>query len=253
MISLVNISKSYDGQRAVIDNFSLQIAKNELMVLVGASGCGKTTIIKMINRIVEPTNGTIFLEGIELNQFDAIHLRRSMGYVFQSIGLFPHLTVEENVGIILQLNGMCYEQRRELAHFYLDMVDLSPALFAQRYPHELSGGQQQRVGVARALIIKPKILLMDEPFGSLDAINRYALQNIILQLKQSFSNTIVFVTHDIVEALRLGDRIAVINQGRLEQVGTKKEIIHNPSSSFVAALFKKAIDAYQEFNELLND
>jgi len=240
MISLRHVSKSFDdGQHFAIDNVSLDIHEGETLVLLGSSGSGKTTLLKLTNRLLDLTRGTIEVDGKDIAGQDPIALRRSIGYVFQEIGLFPHMTVEENVAMVLRLIGWPSQKRRERAHELLRILGLDPDTYAGRFPEELSGGQQQRVGVGRALAADPAYLLMDEPFGALDALTRDTLQQELLTLKQRLNKTIVFVTHDIFEALSLGDRIAVLHAGHLQQIGTKEEILKNPATDFVHELFAK--------------
>ncbi len=240
MISLKHVSKSFDdGQHFAIDNVSLNIHEGETLVLLGSSGSGKTTLLKLTNRLLDLTGGTIELDGKNIAGQDPIALRRRIGYVFQGIGLFPHMTVEENVAMVPRLIGWPSQKRRERAHELLRLIGLDPDTYAGRFPEELSGGQQQRVGVGRALAADPAYLLMDEPFGALDALTRDTLQQELLTLKQRLNKTIVFVTHDIFEALTLGDRIAVLHAGHLQQIGTKEEILQNPATDFVRELFAK--------------
>jgi len=239
MITLKNVSKSFDGGKTfVVRDVSLDVRQGETLVLIGSSGCGKSTMLKMVNRLIEPTSGSIEIDGSPIEARDPVELRRSIGYVFQQAGLFPHMTVEENVSVVLRLEGKPHEVRVARARELLELVNLDPHVFAKRFPAELSGGQQQRVGVARALAGEPQCLLMDEPFGALDAINRDKLQSELVDLKKRLGKTILFVTHDISEAMRLGDRIAVMNKGRLEQVGDKKTIINHPATDFVRHLFE---------------
>jgi len=252
MIVLSDVSKSYDGGKTfAVQGVSLQVAEGETLVLLGSSGCGKTTTLKMINRLIEPTGGTIEIDGTNVLDRDPIELRRSIGYVFQGIGLFPHMTVRQNVEIVPRLLGWPVERRRRRAWELVELVGLDPDFFADRYPDELSGGQQQRVGVARALAADPAYLLMDEPFGAVDAITRDALQQELLSLKSRLGKTIVFVTHDIFEALTLANRIAVLHDGRLEQVGTKKEVLTRPASPFVQDLFSKPAEQLSAFKNVL--
>ena len=240
MIRLTNVSKSFDkGNSYAVKDLSLQVEQGETLVLLGSSGCGKTTTLKMINRLIEPNAGTIEVGGEDITKQDPIELRRRIGYVFQGIGLFPHMTVEQNVELVPRILGWSIKRRKERAHELLQLVGLPPEEFASRFPDELSGGQQQRVGVARALAADPAYLLMDEPFGALDALSREALQQELLALKEQLKKTIVFVTHDIFEALLLGDRIAILHQGKLEQIGTEKEILSAPATPFVRDLFAK--------------
>ncbi|MFQ5528122.1 MAG: ABC transporter ATP-binding protein [Thermoanaerobaculia bacterium] len=240
MISLKGVSKSFDGGRHfAVDDVSFDVLEGETLVLLGSSGCGKTTLLKLTNRLLEPTSGTIEVDGDDIAGQDPIALRRRIGYVFQGIGLFPHLTVEENVAMVPRLLGWPADKRRERAHELLRVVGLEPETYGGRFPEELSGGQQQRVGVGRALAADPAYLLMDEPFGALDALTRDTLQQELLALKERLKKTIVFVTHDIFEALALGDRIAVLHDGRLEQIGTREEILQQPATDFVRELFAK--------------
>lgn len=240
MIELEEVSKSFDGgQTWAVQDLNLQVAEGELLVLLGSSGCGKTTTLKMINRLIETTRGTIRVGGRDIRQQRPVALRRSIGYVFQGIGLFPHMTIEENISVVPRLEGRPGKQRRARARELMELVNLPPERFADRYPAELSGGQQQRVGLARALAADPSCLLMDEPLGALDAITRDALQDELLELKKRLGSTIVFVTHDIFEALRLADRIAVMHEGRLEQTGTPRAVLSAPATPFVRDLFER--------------
>jgi osmoprotectant transport system ATP-binding protein len=252
MISIQRLEKSFDGGRTfAVRDVSLEVQSGETLVLLGSSGSGKTTTLKMINRLIEPTGGTIEIDGRDVVSHDLLTLRRSIGYVFQGIGLFPHMSVEENVAVVLRLMGWSRARRRRRAHELLDLVELDPAEYAHRYPRHLSGGQQQRVGVARALAADPAHLLMDEPFGALDALTRDSLQQEVLRLKHRLGKTIVFVTHDIFEALIVADRIGVMHAGRLEQVGTKAEILSSPATPFVAELFAKPARQLAMFKEQL--
>ena len=251
MITLDRISKSYDGVSRVIDNLSFEVLKGETLILLGSSGCGKSTTLKMINRLIEPTEGRIYLDGKDIRQQDPIELRRSIGYVFQSIGLFPHLSIRDNVSMVPRLLAWPEDRIRKRYEELLELVHLSPSTYADRFPDELSGGQQQRVAVARALAADPAYLLMDEPFGALDAITRDSLQQEFLDLKQRLAKTVIFVTHDIVEALTLGDRIAILHEGRLEQIGTREEILGNPATGFVRDLFSKSVKRWKEFKNIL--
>jgi osmoprotectant transport system ATP-binding protein len=252
MISLKHVSKSFDGgQHYAIRDVSLEVREGETLVLLGSSGCGKTTLLKLINRLLDPTSGTIEVDGKDVAGQDPIVLRRSIGYVFQGIGLFPHMTVEENLVIVPRLIGWSFQRRRERARELLRIVGLDPDIYAGRFPEELSGGQQQRVGVGRALAADPAYLLMDEPFGALDALTRDTLQQGLLALKDRLNKTIVFVTHDIFEALTLGDRIAVLHAGHLQQLGTKEEILQNPATDFVRALFAKPAQQLGAFRGML--
>lgn len=251
MIQLDDVSKSFHGVQAV-RNLSLKISAGETLVLVGTSGSGKTTALKMINRLIEPTSGNVFVEDREVRVWDPIELRRHIGYVIQSVGLFPHMTVAENVSVVPRLIGASKSSMQTTAAEVLAMVGLEPAQYLRRYPSELSGGQQQRVGVARALAADPAIILMDEPFGALDPITRASLQQEFLDLKKRIQKTIVFVTHDISEAVVLGDRIAVMHAGRLQQVAAPKELISRPATDFVVALLSRLRLQLNAVHGLLN-
>jgi osmoprotectant transport system ATP-binding protein len=251
MITLDQVSKSYDGVSRIINNLSFEVLEGEILMLLGSSGCGKSTILKMINRLIDPTEGRIYLDGKDIQQQDPIELRRSIGYVFQGIGLFPHLSIRENISMVPRLIGWPEDRINNRYRELLELVQLSPEIHADRFPDELSGGQQQRVAVARALAADPAYLLMDEPFGALDAITRDSLQQEFLELKQRLNKTIIFVTHDIVEAVTLGDRIAILHEGQLEQIGTREEILENPATDFVRELFAKSVKSWKGFKNIL--
>ena len=252
MIQLFNVSKSFlDGKNHVVKNVSMTIEKGETLVLLGSSGAGKSTILRMINRLEIPTSGRIELDGKDVTHYDLVQLRRLFGYVFQGVGLFPHMTAAQNISIMLRLLKQSKAVQKQRAYELLDLVGLPPDVFAKRYPRELSGGQQQRVGVARALAANPDYLLMDEPFGALDTITRTELQQEILRLKKELNKTIVFVTHDIFEALRLCDRIGVMHHGELVQIGKSHELVHAPQSDFVRNLFQKTAQQVANFAERL--
>ena len=251
MIKFDQASKVFPGGVQAVSGLSLEVTKGETLVLLGSSGCGKTTTLKMINRLIEPTGGTVTVNGINVLDHDPVRLRRSMGYVFQGIGLFPHMTIRQNVEIVPRLLGWPSNKRSRKANELLELVGLAPRDFADRHPDELSGGQQQRVGVARALAAEPECLLMDEPFGALDALTREGLQQELLTLKDRLGTTIVFVTHDIFEALTLADRIAILHDGRLEQAGTKDEVLRNPATPLVRQLFAKPAKQLSAFKEML--
>ena len=239
MIRLEKVRKTYDGQKNIVDDLDFEIRKGELVVLVGESGCGKTTTMKMINRLIEPDGGDIFIDGENIKSFDKNELRRNIGYVIQDIGLFPHLTVRRNVSTVPLLCRKEKSAVEQHADELLRLVNLPPEEYAGRFPGELSGGQQQRVGFARALANDPDIVLMDEPFSALDPITREQLQNELLSLQEELHKTIVFVTHDIDEAIKLGDRIAVMSEGRIIQFDTPEEILKNPVNSFVESFVGK--------------
>ena len=234
MIRLESVTKRY-GDQVAVDNLSLEIDDGELCVLVGPSGCGKTTTMKMINRLIEPTSGTITVDGVDVMSQSAVALRRHIGYVIQQVGLFPHLTVGDNVATVPRLLGWDRARLAARVSSLLDLVGLPPDQYRNRYPAQLSGGQRQRAGVARALAADPPVLLMDEPFGAIDPITRDRLQGEFLRLQRELRKTVVFVTHDIEEAVRLGDRIAILAQGgRLQQYDTPSRILGSPATRFVA-------------------
>lgn len=234
MISLQGVSKVYgDSATPAVESLSLEISSGEIVVLVGPSGCGKTTMLKMINRLVEPTSGSIEVDGTPIRDQEPHLLRRSIGYVIQQVGLFPHWTVRRNIGTVPELLGWSSDRISKRTLELARLVGLEEPML-DRYPAALSGGQQQRVGVARALAADPPVLLMDEPFGAVDPIVRHRLQDELLDLQRRLRKTIVFVTHDIEEAIRLGDRIVILNVGGvLEQVGSPAEILSQPGSRFV--------------------
>jgi osmoprotectant transport system ATP-binding protein len=252
MVTLSNINKYFtSGQVHAIRGLSLDIYDGETLVLLGSSGCGKTTILKMINRIIEPSSGTILINGKNILEQNPIEVRRSIGYVIQEIGLFPHMNMEDNASVVLKLMGRDEEERKRRSNEVLELVGLDPEKFCSRYPDELSGGQQQRVGVARALAADPSLLLMDEPFSAVDAVTREHLQQELLKLKKQLNKTVVFVTHDIFEAFTLADRIAILHEGRLQQVGTKEEIIASPGTEFVGTLLMKPKKQLSAFKGLM--
>jgi osmoprotectant transport system ATP-binding protein len=233
MITFDQVVKRY-GEQVAVDHLSLEIKSGEIVILVGPSGCGKTTSLKMINRLIEPTSGTIAIDDRDTRTYDVNDLRRSIGYVIQQVGLFPHQTVAENVATVPRLLGWTKARIQARVEELLDLIALPAADYAKRLPSELSGGERQRVGVARALGADPNILLMDEPFGAIDPIARERLQNELLRLQSVVRKTIVFVTHDIDEAVKLGDRVALFSRGGiLEQFTTPEELLAHPQSAFV--------------------
>ncbi|MFF0056211.1 betaine/proline/choline family ABC transporter ATP-binding protein [Streptomyces microflavus] len=234
MIRFEHVTKRYADGTTAVDDLSFEVAEGELVTLVGPSGCGKTTTMKMVNRLIEPTEGTIFLDGDDISAIDPVELRRRIGYVIQQVGLFPHKTVLENTATVPHLLGWKRGKGRERAAELLDLVGLDPSVYGDRYPEQLSGGQRQRVGVARALAADPPVLLMDEPFGAVDPVVRERLQNEFLKLQAQVRKTVLFVTHDIEEAVRLGDRIAVYGQGRIEQFDSPATVLGAPATPYVA-------------------
>ncbi|MFD9427135.1 MULTISPECIES: ABC transporter ATP-binding protein [unclassified Streptomyces] len=234
MIRFEHVTKRYADGTTAVDDLSFEVGEGELVTLVGPSGCGKTTTMKMVNRLIEPTEGRIFLDGDDISAIDPVRLRRRIGYVIQQVGLFPHKTVLENTATVPHLLGWNRGKGRERAAELLDLVGLDPSVYGGRYPEQLSGGQRQRVGVARALAADPPVLLMDEPFGAVDPVVRERLQNEFLKLQAQVRKTVLFVTHDIEEAVRLGDRIAVYGQGRIEQFDSPATVLGAPATPYVA-------------------
>lgn len=233
MIKLENVTKIYpDGTKAV-NEVSFEVEEGEICVFLGPSGCGKTTTMKMINRLIPITSGRIYIDSVDNTRIDASELRRNIGYAIQEIGLFTHMTVGQNIETVPTLKGWSKAQRRKRAEELLELVRMSPSEFMDKYPNELSGGQRQRVGVARALGADPPILLMDEPFGAIDPINRVELQSEFLKIQQKIKKTIIFVTHDIYEAIKMGDRIALMREGRLVQYDTPANLLYRPKDEFV--------------------
>lgn len=232
MIEFKNVKKSYKNN-IILENFNLKIEEGNLVVLIGSSGCGKTTLLKMINRLIETTSGQILVDGKDIKSVDPIELRRSIGYVIQQTGLFPHMTVKENIEIIPRLMEKPEEEINKKTEELLNMVGLDPKEYSYRYPAELSGGQQQRVGVARAFAADAEIILMDEPFSALDPITRAELQEELFNIQKEYKKTIVFVTHDMDEALNLADKICILQGGKILQYDTPENILKNPAGEYV--------------------
>jgi osmoprotectant transport system ATP-binding protein len=239
MLTFQDVGKTYPDGFQAVKSLSFDIERGEFIVLIGPSGCGKTTTMKMINRLIAHTEGVITIDGVDISRVNPVTLRRNIGYVIQQIGLFPHFTIEENIALVPSLKGWSRSRKKERVEELLLMIGLDPAQFAKRYPRELSGGQQQRVGVARALAADPDIVLMDEPFGALDPITREQLQEELMNLQRKMKKTIVFVTHDMDEALKLGDRIAVMKDGVLLQFDTPDKLLKEPAHGFVEQFIGK--------------
>lgn len=239
MIRFTDVSKVYDDGHRVLNNLNLEMKEGEITVLIGPSGCGKTTTMKLINRLIAPTSGSIQIDGQDIASIDPVELRRRIGYVIQHIGLFPHMTIAKNVGVVPRL--LKWEKARIAAKVdeLLSMVGLDPQIYRSRYPSELSGGQQQRIGVIRALAAEPSVILMDEPFSALDPISREQLQDELIRLQQELKKTIVFVTHDMDEAIKLADTIILMNGGEVVQAGSPERILRHPANDFVKSFIGK--------------
>lgn len=244
-VHLEQVNKKYD-ERFAVEKLDLDIQGGELLILIGPSGSGKTTTLRMINRLIEPDEGHITINRQNIMEFDPVRLRRNIGYVIQDIGLFPHMTIKENIGLVPRLEGWSDQEISDRVKHLLDFVSLPPESFMDRYPGQLSGGQQQRVGLARALAMDPPLLLMDEPFGALDPILRKQLQDEFNVIKQEIGRTILFVTHDIDEAFKLGDRIGIMSDAKLIQIGTPEELILHPENELVSDI----VDAKRKFKHM---
>ena len=234
MISLTELTKQYPGAaHPAVDHITLTVPEGEVCVLIGPSGCGKTTTMRLINRMIEPSSGKIELQGRDVTHMDAVELRRGIGYVIQQVGLFPHLSIAENIASVPRLLGWDDTKIARRVDELLELVELAPATYRERYPRDLSGGQKQRVGVARALAADPPVMLMDEPFGAIDPITRARLQDEFLRIQERVKKTIVFVTHDLDEAVKMGDRIAILRDGRVVQYDSPEVILARPADAFV--------------------
>lgn len=238
MVSFRSVSKHYRDNVAV-KNFDLEVEQGEFVVLIGPSGCGKTTTLKMVNRLIEPTKGDIFVNGKNIRDFDIAYLRRQIGYVIQQTGLFPNMNVEQNIDLVPRLLGWDADKRKARVRELLEMINMDPALYMPRFPNELSGGQQQRIGVLRALAAEPPLILMDEPFGACDPISREILQDELKSLQSRLHKTILFVTHDMDEALKLADRVVIMLQGEIVQADTPEQLLRYPANDFVASFVGK--------------
>jgi osmoprotectant transport system ATP-binding protein len=250
LIQLRQLRKTY-GDTVAVANLDLEVGAGELLVMLGPSGCGKTTTLKMVNRLIEPSSGSVHIAGEDTRSLAGHELRRHIGYGFQQVGLFPHMNVAENVGVTPRLLGWDHARVSARVDELLELVELDPSVFRDRAPAELSGGEQQRVGIARALAARPRVLLLDEPFGALDPMTRDRLQQALQVIRRQLELTVMFVTHDMVEALLLGDRIAVLRAGSLVQVGTPAELLRSPADEGVAELMATPTRQARVVDELL--
>lgn len=239
MIRYQGVSMSYDGREKVLDDLNFEIKEGEFFVLVGPSGSGKTTTLKLINRLIEQTEGDIFFQGKNIKDYPLREMRLEMGYVLQEIALFPNLTVAENIGLIPEMKKINKKEIAKRVDSLLKQVDLDPKVYKNRLPEDLSGGEKQRIGILRAIAANPKVLLMDEPFSALDPISRGQLQDLVKDLHRDFKITTVFVTHDMREAIKLADRICLMRDGKVVQIGSPEDLVNNPANDFVASFFKE--------------
>jgi osmoprotectant transport system ATP-binding protein len=232
LIRFENVSKYFE-ETQVLQDLNFQIDEGEIVCLIGPSGCGKTTTLRLVNRLIEPSSGKIYIQDKDISNIDPVELRRSIGYVIQQIGLFPHMTIEKNISVVPRLKGWKEKDYCKRVDELLEMVGLDPNVYKKRYPAELSGGQQQRIGVIRALAANPSIILMDEPFSALDPISREQLQDELIKIQMEIRKTILFVTHDMDEALKLADKIGFMHEGKLIQLDTPEAILNRPANDFV--------------------
>ena len=239
MIRYQGVSMSYDGKEKVLDDLNFEIKEGEFFVLVGPSGSGKTTTLKLINRLIEQTEGDIFFQGKNIKDYPLREMRLEMGYVLQEIALFPNLTVAENIGLIPEMKKINKREIAKRVDSLLKQVDLDPKVYKNRLPEDLSGGEKQRIGILRAIAANPKVLLMDEPFSALDPISRTQLQDLVKDLHEDYKITTVFVTHDMREAIKLADRICLMRDGKVVQIGSPEDLVNNPANDFVASFFKE--------------
>ncbi|MFV0254558.1 MAG: betaine/proline/choline family ABC transporter ATP-binding protein [Erysipelotrichaceae bacterium] len=241
MIEFKNVIKKY-GKRQILKGINFEINEGEFVVLIGPSGCGKTTTLKSINRLIEPDGGQIFVDGRDTSKVDKVKLRRGIGYVIQQIGLFPHMSVEDNILVVPRLLKFDKEKCRTIVRDLLELVDMEYDIYAKKYPHEMSGGQQQRIGVLRALAGQPDIILMDEPFGALDPMTRTSLQKEMKRIQRKLNKTVIFVTHDMDEALKLADKIIFMEEGEIAQIATPDEILKNPATEMIKEFMGSRIE-----------
>ena len=239
MIRYQGVSMSYDGKEKVLDDLNFEIKEGEFFVLVGPSGSGKTTTLKLINRLIEQTEGDIFFQDKNIKDYPLREMRLEMGYVLQEIALFPNLTVAENISLIPEMKKINKKEIAKRVDSLLNQVDLDPKVYKNRLPEDLSGGEKQRIGILRAIAANPKVLLMDEPFSALDPISRTQLQDLVKDLHRDFKITTVFVTHDMREAIKLADRICLMRDGKVVQIGSPEDLVNNPANDFVASFFKE--------------
>ena len=239
MIRYQGVSMSYDGKEKVLSDLNFEIKEGEFFVLVGPSGSGKTTTLKLINRLIEQTEGDIFFQDKNIKDYPLREMRLEMGYVLQEIALFPNLTVAENIGLIPEMKKINKREIDKRVDSLLRQVDLDPKVYKNRLPEDLSGGEKQRIGILRAIAANPKVLLMDEPFSALDPISRTQLQDLVKDLHRDFKITTVFVTHDMREAIKLADRICLMKDGKVVQIGSPEDLVNNPANDFVASFFKE--------------
>ena len=245
-IEFKNVCKKFPNAKSnAVNNVSFQVEEGELITILGTSGCGKTTLMKLVNRLYDPTSGSIEVFGEDIQKGDPIQLRRQIGYVIQQVGLFPHMTVERNISVVPEILGWDEERKKARTTELLKLVNLDPDEYRNRYPAQLSGGQQQRVGLARALAVNPKIMLLDEPFGAIDAINRTKLQDELLAIHKNEKQTCLFVTHDVTEALKLGDRVIVMHDGEIQQFDTPKNLLEKPANDYVRSLLQSVIEGLE--------
>ena len=251
-IEFQNVTKTFKGASySAVDNVSFTVDEGEFITILGSSGCGKTTLMKMINRLYEPDSGKIILFGEDISEVDVVKVRRRIGYVIQQIGLFPHMTIADNIATVPKLLKWDKDKINARVDELLELIGLTPNEFRNRYPSQLSGGQQQRVGLARALAIDPKIMLLDEPFGAIDSINRAKLQDELAMLHKGMGKTFMFVTHDIEEAFKLGNRVIIMNEGKIVQFDTPENILTHPADEFVQSLVDSAKDKEKFWREYL--
>ncbi|WP_164217203.1 ABC transporter ATP-binding protein [Virgibacillus sp. YIM 98842] len=239
MIDFKNVTKIYGGEVKAVDDITMSVNEGEFVILLGPSGCGKTTLLRMVNQLETITDGEINVNGQNVKEMDKIKMRRNIGYVIQSNGLFPNMTIEKNTMIVPDLLGWDRKKKRDRFNYLMDLIGLNPDEYRKRYPHELSGGQQQRIGVARAMASDPPVMLMDEPFGALDPIIREKVQDEFLTIQKEVKKTILFVSHDIDEAVKMGDKISLLRQGQIMQYASPTEMLHRPKNDFVSEFIGK--------------